>query len=213
MNTNLQMLNVVTMTSREIAELTDKRHSDVLRDIDRLVKSLNAELRAGYKSSTYLSGDPPREYRQYEMDRDSSICLVAGYDANARMRIIKRWQELESKNAQELSPAEFLLQQAHLLVAVERKQKQLEAEQKQQNLRLESVEARIDSSTGYTTVKAFCKMHNIHCPLRLAKVYGKDLSAMCREQKLPLGRVSDEVFGSVNSYPISLMEEYFELNQ
>lgn len=30
------------------------------------------------------------------MDKDSTICLVAGYDVNARMRIIKRWQELES---------------------------------------------------------------------------------------------------------------------
>lgn len=35
----------------------------------------------------------------FVMDRDSTYCLVAGYDANARMRIIKRWQELESKSS------------------------------------------------------------------------------------------------------------------
>ena len=85
-----------TMSSREIAELTGKRHDHVLRDIDAMLKTLSPELGNGFQSSTYMSGDPPREYRQYLMDRDSSYCLVAGYDANARMRIIKRWQELES---------------------------------------------------------------------------------------------------------------------
>lgn len=102
---SLQTLNtVITMSSREIAELTGKQHKNVLRDIDRLLETLSSELSSGYKSSTYISGDPPREYRQFEMDRDSSICLVAGYDVNARMRIIKRWQELESNPLNQLQP-------------------------------------------------------------------------------------------------------------
>lgn len=92
----------VAMSSREIAELTSKRHDHVLRDIDNLLESLSPELGNGFQSSTYVSGDPPREYRQYLMDRDSSYCLVAGYDANSRMRIIKRWQELESKASQSI---------------------------------------------------------------------------------------------------------------
>lgn len=88
-----------TMTSREIAELTGKRHDHVLRDIDRLLETLSPDLGNGFKSNTYVSGDPPREYRQFILDRDSTYCLVAGYDANARMRIIKRWQELEEQTS------------------------------------------------------------------------------------------------------------------
>jgi len=84
----------LTMTSREIAELTGKRHCDVLRDIDVLVESLHADLRLGFKSNSYKDSTG-KNNRQYEMDRDSTYCLMAGYDANARMRIIKRWQELE----------------------------------------------------------------------------------------------------------------------
>jgi phage regulator Rha-like protein len=84
------------MTSREIADLTSKRHRDVLRDIDKLVESLSADLRLGFKPSTYKDSSG-KENRQFDLDRDSSICLVSGYDANARMRIIKRWQELEAK--------------------------------------------------------------------------------------------------------------------
>lgn len=87
---------VATMTSREIAELTGKQHKHVLRDIDELLKALSPELGLGYKSSTYKDATG-KENRMYLMDRDSSICLVSGYDANARMRIIKRWQELESQ--------------------------------------------------------------------------------------------------------------------
>lgn len=53
----------ITMTSREIAELTGKRHDNVLRDIDNLVENLPSELRYGFQSGTYVSGDPPREYQ------------------------------------------------------------------------------------------------------------------------------------------------------
>lgn len=87
-----------TMTSRDVAELTGKRHSDVLRDIDNLLESLNEELRSGFKSSTYKDSTG-KGNRMFIMDRDSTYCLVAGYDANARMRIIKRWQELEEQTS------------------------------------------------------------------------------------------------------------------
>ena len=88
-----------TMTSREIATLAGKRHDHVLRDIDNLLETLSPELGNGFKTSTYVSGDPPREYRQFDLDRDASLCLIAGYDANTRMKIIKRWQALEAGTA------------------------------------------------------------------------------------------------------------------
>lgn len=81
------------MTSREIAQLTGKQHKNVLRDIDNLLKTLSSELSTGF-SMTY-EGDPAHGYRVFILDRDATYCLVSGYDANARMRIIKRWQELE----------------------------------------------------------------------------------------------------------------------
>jgi len=89
----------ITMTSREIAELTGKHHHHVLRDIDNLISTLDPNLVFGFQSSTYTAGDPPREYRQFVLDRDSAYCLIAGYEPNSRMRIIKRWQELEAQAA------------------------------------------------------------------------------------------------------------------
>lgn len=210
MNTELQMLNVVTMSSREIAELCDKRHDNVMRDIRKMLIDLCGEEGLLSFESSYINAQN-KEQPCFNLPKRECLILVSGYSIELRARIIDRWQELENQVAKPMSPGEFLVQQAKMLLEIERNQQRLEVEQKQQNLRLQSVEARIDASTGYTTVKAFCKMHTIPCPLRLAKVYGKDLTAMCREQNLIIGKVSDEVYGQVNSYPIRLMMEYFEL--
>jgi hypothetical protein len=85
----------MSMTSREIADLTGKDHKHVLRDIDVTLETISPDLSQGFVSGTYVD-DSGRTYRQFVLDRDSTYCLVAGYDANARMRIIKRWQALES---------------------------------------------------------------------------------------------------------------------
>lgn len=87
-----------TMSSREIAELTGKTHAHILRDIDKLLETLNPELALGFKSSTYKDATG-KDNRMFVMDRDSTYCLIAGYDVNSRMRIIKRWQELESQQS------------------------------------------------------------------------------------------------------------------
>ena len=93
--TNLTTMNQTqTMSSREIAELTGKEHKNVLRDIDKLTETLSSDLSLGFKSTTY-EDSTGKSNRMFELDKNATICLVAGYDANLRMKIINRWQELE----------------------------------------------------------------------------------------------------------------------
>ncbi|MBK1642478.1 hypothetical protein CKO12_11435 [Chromatium okenii] len=138
-------ISAISMTSREVAELTGKRHADVLRDIDRLLESLNADLRLGFKSSTYTDSTG-KSNRQFILDRDSTYCLVAGYDANARMRIIKRWQELEAAVVTPTAPTindPILAALVHGLVEIDRlKQQQVLITRKTEQLesRMEHVE-------------------------------------------------------------------------
>ena len=117
-----------TMSSREIAELTVKRHDHVLRDIDNILKTLSPELGLGFKSTTYKDSTG-RENRMYLLDRDSSVCLVTGYDANARMRIIKRWQELEAQQVPRIPQtyAEALQLAADQAKQLEQQSRELEA--------------------------------------------------------------------------------------
>ena len=61
-----------TMSSKEVAELTGKRHAHVLRDIDNILKEINPILGYGFKTATYTDYNN-RSYRMFELDKDSTF--------------------------------------------------------------------------------------------------------------------------------------------
>ncbi|AOV00537.1 phage antirepressor KilAC domain-containing protein [Delftia tsuruhatensis] len=90
---------VLTMSSREIADLTGRDHGNVMRDIRTLLDDLQAsDLKPVCETTTYAGANGQR-YPQYELDRDTCLTLLLGYDAAARMKVVKRWQELEAQAA------------------------------------------------------------------------------------------------------------------
>lgn len=90
---------VLTMSSREIAELTGRDHGNMMRDIRTLLDDLQAsDLKPVCETTTYAGANGQR-YPQYELDRDTCLTLLLGYDAVARMKVVKRWQELEAQAA------------------------------------------------------------------------------------------------------------------
>ena len=84
-----------TMSSREIAELTEKNHADVLRDIRNMLEQLGmlASSFAGYYVAENGKQNPC-----FDLPEDLTITLVSGYSVQMRHRIVKRWQELEARN-------------------------------------------------------------------------------------------------------------------
>ena len=82
------------MTSREIAELTGKQHAHVIRDIEVMLEQLN-EPYEGYIQN-WRHPQNGQEYRGYALDREHTECLITGYSAILRMKVIKRIRELES---------------------------------------------------------------------------------------------------------------------
>lgn len=83
-----------TMSSLEIAELTGKRHADVMRDIRNITEQLGYEGERNFALSSYIS-EQNKELPMYVLDKKGSLCLASGYDAKLRMAIINRWEELE----------------------------------------------------------------------------------------------------------------------
>ncbi len=143
------IIQAQTMSSVVIAELTGKRHSHVVRDIDNLLKTLSPELGLGFKSSSYkdVSG---KANRAYELDKDSATCLVSGYDANSRMKIIKRWQELESqaKPPSTLNPTNMSrLQLLEMAMQAEQERLALEHKVEEMQPKVEALD-RIASANG-----------------------------------------------------------------
>ncbi|WOJ00013.1 phage regulatory protein/antirepressor Ant [Citrobacter koseri] len=85
----------VTMSSREIAVLTSKRHFDVMRDIETMFSQLGEDMTGC--AQNFVHPQNGQTYREYRLDREHTECLVAGYSAPLRMAIIRRLRELEER--------------------------------------------------------------------------------------------------------------------
>lgn len=92
---------VLTMSSREIAELTGKEHKHVMRDLRTLQTQLGDMF--GGSVQTWTHPQNRQEYEEFVIDKDTCLTLLLGYDPVARMKVVKRWQALESQVAQQPS--------------------------------------------------------------------------------------------------------------
>lgn len=88
------ILKKETMSSLEIAELTGRRHADVIRDIRKLLGQGVNERNFALVDYTDAKGE---KRPCYELTKKGCLILASGYDAKLRERIIDRWEELETK--------------------------------------------------------------------------------------------------------------------
>ncbi|WP_319567531.1 Rha family transcriptional regulator [Cohaesibacter marisflavi] len=84
----------LTMSSREIAELTGKNHRDVMRDARVMFEQLALVER---KFASYYTASNGKRNLCFKLPKDLTITLVAGYRADLRHRIVTRWLELEEE--------------------------------------------------------------------------------------------------------------------
>jgi phage antirepressor YoqD-like protein len=82
------------MSSREIANVTGKRHNNVKRDIVSMLTELEEDVLSF--EHIYFDGYK-REQVEYLLDREHTDCLLTGYSAGLRMKVIRRWHELEGQ--------------------------------------------------------------------------------------------------------------------
>lgn len=76
------------MSSREIAELTGKRHADVMRDIRVILADV--EINERKFASVYIDAkgeQPPC----FNLPKRETMVLVSGYSVVLRARIVDRW--------------------------------------------------------------------------------------------------------------------------
>lgn len=96
MNNLIHTGDVQTMSSREIADLTGKRHDHVMRDIRDMLTQLHGEEALPRFGGGYL--DANRQERPcFNLPKRETLILVSGYNLAVRAKIIDRWQELEAR--------------------------------------------------------------------------------------------------------------------
>lgn len=105
----------LSMSSREIAELTGKRHDNVVRDIQKMFRDV--EVGALKFEGTYTNPQNGQEYRCYNLPKNLTLTLIAGYRADLRLKIIDRWLELEGAGQSNEMPVPRTLAEALRLAA------------------------------------------------------------------------------------------------
>lgn len=88
---------VVSMTSLEIAELTGKRHDNVMRDIRTMLVELHGEGGVLSFEETHTNPQNGQAYPCFNLPKRETLILISGYSIEMRSKIIDRWQELETQ--------------------------------------------------------------------------------------------------------------------
>lgn len=138
-----------TMSSRELAQLTDKRHPDVKRDIQNMCNQL--EIDVSSFAHIYLDSSN-RSQTEYRLPRRECEILVTGYNVRRRAAVIDRWMELEMPTRQSLTPIQMIAQIASSMVAQEAAMQQVTQSVESHSNRLSQIEHTLSSRgcrTGY----------------------------------------------------------------
>lgn len=199
MNKLANINSVQTMTSREIADLTGKRHDNVIRDVKVMFDELGVDdaLKIEFLERINNLGGKVKD-KHYVLNKEETLILVSGYSIKMRAAIIKRWQELEDKQPKVL-PGNFAqalrlaadLQELndHLLIA---------------NRELNVV---LSKTTEYYDVTRVLKA-NPDSGLKANTVW-RPLKKFCEANGLEVKPVFCDRFGKVNAYPREVWEEVY----
>ena len=153
---NLIENNELTMSSREIADFTGKRHDHVMRDIKKMLLELYPAGAPNFGGS-YLS-EQGKELPLFNLDRDHTDCLLTGYSAKARFAVIKRWKELERKQPKEpVLPGNYI-EALESLIASEKEKAALAEQIEQQKPAVTFVADYVEASTGSKTFREVAKL-------------------------------------------------------
>jgi len=154
---------IQTMSSKEIADLTSKRHDHVIRDIRSMLDQLQSP-DLGSENYQVITA-PNGMTAEILLNKELTTCLVSGYNVQLRMAIIKRWTELE---AQQSFAVPTTFSQALLLAAQLEEQKEqlaLQVAQQQQVIEVQQVDVdaleRIASRKGSMTMRDAAKLLNM----------------------------------------------------
>lgn len=128
-----------TMSSREIAEMTNKQHKDVLKAIRSMETSWEKVAGRKFALSEY-EDSTGRKLPLYELTKKEGLYIATKFNDEARAKVIIRWEELETQSQFQIpqSMSEALMLAAKQAEQLENQQKQLE-EQKPKVLFAESV--------------------------------------------------------------------------
>ena len=222
MNSMVKLDGILTMSSLEIAELTGKRHDNVMRDIQGMLGELGGVLSF---EDTYTNPQNGQSYPIFNLPKREALILVSGYSVLMRAKIIDRWQELEAKQAPQ-TPLTYIQALEQLIEVEKQKEAALELAKvaietkaeigsrreatamntaSQAVKKANKLEIELDQSKDYCTVKRMEMLkHGQKFNWRLLKSAGQDLGIDSID-------IYDANYGSVKAYHRDVWLEAYAL--
>lgn len=163
----LQDNNKQTMSSREIAELTNKEHRNVLADCDKLNEYYKKMGLAEISAGVYTHPNTGKQqHREYLLTKLQTLDLMTGYRIDLRIKVNRRWAELEEKEQAHALPQNYKEALLALVQKEEEKEKLLEqnAELTKENQKLLPRSQFVDivfNTEAYLTGSQVCKTLNL----------------------------------------------------
>ncbi len=214
----------LTMSSREIAELTGKPHDNVLK----LVRSL---LDGGIVNSTtpqeYEHPQNKQTYIEYLCSKRDSLIIVARLSPEFTAHIVDRWQELE----QQLNPVFNLPQDLpSALRALADTHEQLQKAQFEREIAVKTKAHISDKKTATAMATASnAVQENTRLKdqigqskrnatvLAVERLTGREytwqaLNRWCKAHGVKPQKVHDDRYGKVNTYPLQAWKDVYNVD-
>ena len=208
--TQLININFLAMTSKEIAELCDKNINHVNRDIKVMLEQLDdhyPNLDSMYKTVTYKQkvGFGERDNVMYYLNKELTLVLISGYSAEIRLKIIRRWQELEAQQQTKL-PSTYI-EALEQLIAAEKERERLELK----NINLTTV---VDDLTDWSSIIRIAKHNGVSEKVfkwRLLKAKSLELGYAIKQ--VPSARYDYQNLYHLNSFRACYPQFDYNLNR
>jgi phage antirepressor YoqD-like protein len=133
-----------TMSSREISDLTGKEHKNVLRDCDNLSQDYK-EMGMAQISAVNYKAENGQEYREYKLTRMQTFDLMTGYNTKLRIKVNRRWEELEKRGVIDFTDPKAVLQLAQSWADEQEKRLAAEKQVKVLELKTELMDRVLDA--------------------------------------------------------------------
>ena len=215
---------VLTMSSRDIAELTGKEHKNVKRDCETMFNEL--ELDALSFEHIY-SDSMNRQQTEYLLPKDLVETLITGYSIKLRYQVIQRLHELENL----LKPKVMLPQDLpSALRALADTHEQLQQAQFEREVAVKAKAHISDKKTATAMATASNAVQENQrlkdqigqskknaTVLAVERLTGKEytwqaLNKWCKAHGVKPQKVHDERYGKVNTYPFQAWMDVYSVN-
>lgn len=202
-----------TMSSREIAELTDNRHDNVMnvcRDLKK--KGVCPEI----QETPYINPQNGQQYTECILTKRDSLVLVARLSPQFTARIIDRWQELEAQQAP--TPPAELSRMDILKLAMESEEARIKAEvERDEAIRTKHlIGSRREATAMATASKAKAESRKLKAELGFCAHHAtikavqqatgtehawQPMREWCAANSVPPKFVPDPLYGRVRAWP------------